>query len=145
MKSKTIFVIIAISLLVLCCVAVAGLSIYSIAKNPQVKQGLDSFKEQMGSMLELQSKIAETYPCDTVEVNINTEHVLTITLVNPDAENFPTEQWSQKSKEVAVFVLQNYKSIDTIDTIVINVTQQVKVGITVSNSQSYVYKVEDLK
>ncbi len=145
MNSKTIFGIVAISLLGLCCIAVAGLSIYSIVINPQVKQGLESFNEQMKSLLELQSKVAETYSCDSVQVNINNGHILGITLINPDVEKFPTEQWSQKSKEVAVFVLQNYKSIDTIDTIIINITQQIKVGITVSSSQSYTYKVEDLK
>jgi hypothetical protein len=145
MNRKAILLIFFIGLLGLCFAAVIGFSIYSIINNPQVKQSFENFGEQMGSLLELQSKVANTYSCESVEVSINNGHILSITLVNPDPEKMPTEQWGQISKEVAVFATQNYGSIDTIDTIVINVSQQMKVGITVSSSQSFVYQVEDLK
>lgn len=145
MNRKNIVILSSLVILGMCCLALSGVLIYSAATSPIITKGLESFGNQMRNLGELQKKLIQEYPEALIETTLTNGHELVITLSNPDPQAMPMEEWGSISKEVAIFVKKNYKSIDTIDIITINFEQQVKVGITASSSQSFVYRVEDLK
>jgi len=146
MNRKTILIISSILGVIICCGAVAVWGIYSLLSNPKVKESINVAGEEMGAMLSLQQQIIKTYPCEDAGVQLTNGNSLNISLVNSEFNDLSQSQQSDKAREIAIFVKDNYTGNADITRIVINFVLSKKVGpMSTSNSFSYIFNVSDLE
>ena len=144
MNHKVVITLSAVVAILFCGSVLGGL-IYLVLNNPSIGEGINNIGNQLADMLELQSRLAKTYPCDSIEIQITNGHILDINMVNTGFLDLTESTRQEKAKEIAIFSTRNYGSIHTIDTIVITFTDRLTLGFEISKFLTYVYYTNDLK
>ncbi len=146
MNRKTILIIGSILGVLLCCGAVAAWGIYSLVKNPTIKDGIKAVGNELQAMMELQRKIRETYPCESVEIQIMNGNTLNISLVNSKFNDLAEPERAEKALEVAKFVKENYTGKAHIIRIMITFVENTKVGpVNANSTSSYPFDISELE
>lgn len=145
MNRKVVITLSAVVAVLFCGASVLGGLIYLVLNNPSIGEGINNIGNQLADMPELQSRLAKTYPCDSIEIQITNGHILDINMVNTGFLDLTESTRQVKAKEIAIFSMKNYGSINTIDTIVITFTDRLTLGFEISKFLSYVYYTNDLK
>lgn len=141
MNRKVLLIVGSILGLLLCCSAVAVWGIYSLANNPSVKEGLQVAGEELEAMMELRQKVAQTYSCEDVGIQIMNGNTLNVSLINSKFNELSQSQQADSARDVAKFVKDNYTGQAEIVRIVITFVKNTKVG-PVNTNQTYSYPFE---
>lgn len=132
--------------ILLCCGALAIWGIYSLANNPTIKEGLEIAGDELEAMMELRQKIAQTYTCEDVGVQIMNGNTLNISLINSEFDDLSQSQQADSAREVAQFVKDNYTGKAEIVRIVITFVKNAKVGpLNTNRTFSYPFEISELK
>jgi len=147
MHRKTIITLMIVLSIALCVAVEAGAVVYVVLNTPNLRQSLQNAGPQLAGMPELQSDLIETYPCRSIEIRAASGHILHIFMVNTGFLDLAELERQAKAKEIATFIVHNYESIDTIDTIKITFIERetVAVVINVERDLTYTYYVNDLQ
>jgi hypothetical protein len=146
MNRKTILIIGSILGVLLCCAAIAVWGIYSFVNNPSVKEGFQIAGDELQAMLELRQKVAQTYPCEEVGIQIMNGNTLNVSLVNSQFNDLSTAEQADKAREVAKFVKTNYTGKANVVRIVIIFVKNAKVGpVNTNSSFSYPFDISELE
>lgn len=145
MNRKIVITLSVVVAVLFCGASVLGGLIYLFLNNPSMGEGLKNVGIQLADMPEFQSRLTEAYPCDSVEVQITNGHILDVNMVNTGFLDLSESARQEKAKEIAIFSMKNYGSINTVDTIVITFTDRITLGMEFSEFLNYVYYTKDLK
>jgi hypothetical protein len=129
----------------LTCVVIWGLAALSIARNPAVSQALQKTSEQLSALPPLQADLLKNCDCERVSVQVMNGHVLQVALVNTRYYDLSDPERGDRARSVAVFVAGDYKDMQTIDVIAIDLSRSVSAGLTLTQSVGYVFNVDELK
>jgi hypothetical protein len=141
--NQIILGVVAVSL-VACC-AIGGFFALRLWNDPNVQAGLQQTSADFSAMQELYQKLLQVYPAQAIQVQTFNGNTLRIQLVNSNLSELEEAAQQTQVREIAIFVKQNYTSIDHISAIVIVLTRQSQVGIfSSSQSQSYNFPVNEL-
>jgi hypothetical protein len=146
MNRTTKIIIGSILFIMLCGIVVSVWGVYTIWNNPSVRKGIESAKSEFAAMMELREKILSTYPCQDVGVQIRNGTGLNITLVNSEYNDLSYSEQSEKAREIAVFVKNNYTGEANIQGIFITFTESAQSGpINTNLSSSFSFNVSELE
>lgn len=146
MKRKTWLIAGSVLGILICVGAAVGWGVYSLMNNPSVKKGLETAGVEFKAMVDMQQKLAQTYSCQNVGVQIMNGDTLNISLVNSEFNDLPSSQQTDKARDVAQFVKDNYKGQAKIVRIVITFAKNTRVGPVNTNlTFSYPFDVSELE
>ena len=141
-RKKVLIVLGIIGSLAIICMIVA---IYWAINNPEINTAFNKFRASMNAMTELQEKIISAYPADSVRVSFMNGHILSISLVNSDANKLSSDEQGERAKEIAQFSKENYARMDGIDTIQIALVQQGGAfGMSYNFKRNYGFNIDQL-
>ncbi|HEX2996203.1 MAG TPA: hypothetical protein VHP14_15360 [Anaerolineales bacterium] len=146
MKRKTWLIAGAVLGILLCVGVAVGWGVYSLMNNPSVKKGLEAAGVEFEAMLDLQLKIAETYTCEDLSIQIMNGNTLNVSLINSGFNELSPSQQVNSAREVAQFVKENYTGNIEFDRIVIIFVKNAKTGpLNTNQSFSYPFEVSELE
>ena len=117
MNRKVIITLISLGVIALCGgIATGGLG-YFVLTNATKIEGVKIVSDQLAGLQELQSTLDETYPSGSIEIQINNGGTLQINMINSGFLDLSELERQAKAKEIAILVTENYKAINTINTI----------------------------
>ncbi len=148
MKNRQAMVIIGsiLGVLLCCCEALAAWGMYSFAKNPSVKKGIDLAGNEFKVLMELQETIRQTYGCEDVLFEFVNGNTFNISLIDSELNDLPAPKQAEKALEVAKFVKENYTGVAPVTRIVIIFVRSTKVGpVNANNTSSYPFEISELE
>ncbi len=146
MKRRTVLIALgAVLLTMVACVLATSALFYWALNNPEISATWKQFTSSLTDMADLQRELSAAYPAGSIRVGITNGHILTIALVNSDANKLSPREQSLRAEEVAHFAKKHYARVSEIDTIQVSFIQQGGAyGITLNFTNNYLFKLSEL-
>lgn len=126
------------------CIALCmGVFIYGLLQDPNLS--FNHVREQLASLPDMKSKLEEQYPKAAVELEVSNGHVLHVRMINSGHLKLSETKRREEAVKIGKFIVNNYRSIDTIDMIVIDFVERISMMFSVEKFLTYNLYVDDFR
>ncbi len=146
LSRKTWTMIALAATILVTCPILAATATYVVLDIPGVKEFMAGAADTFGDMVALQQEVAEEYPAEAVQIQIQNGDTLGVELVNSPWGKGGENEQARVAEDIARFVVTHYAGIEAVTYVQVAFTQQAQVvGVNVTNSHTYVFEVSSLK